>query len=494
MPSVRSAAPPRSGSLPTHLWIPEGARLDAAQEAADLARALGDDVEAPEEAALSVLLAEDAKGRRIGLESAVFCGRQNLKTWAAQRMVIYRAWVHDLRRIVWTAHLYKTTQDTFNELTRLIEAHAWLEQQVLKISYGNGEESIFLRNGCQIDFVARSQRSARGWSADEVVADEGLYLTPEMFGAVLPTLSARPDPHFVHLSSPGLLRSDVIRSVRDRGRAGGDPSLAFAEWTSEVEPCELPACSHLPGVEGCQLDDEDKWLQANPGAPRRITLSYVRSERRALPPMEFMRERMGWWEDPGEGGSGAVFPIEDFEACNDPEARPVDGAGVAWSVDVSWDRSTAWVAKVSAHPDGLPIVKWTHRCDPMAVMDWLTTNVDRSRFAGIAVQGSSAPVSSLLDDLRREFSDDVQAMNTTDIVSAAGGLYDSIKGRMLWHNGQPEIQQAVSTCTIRPLGDGGWAIDRKKSPTDVSPLVAVANALWLWRQNDDTADPGVWFL
>ena len=491
---MRSAAPARSGSLPSHFWLPDGARLDAVDECADLARALGDDVDEPEIAALSVLLAEDARGRRIALESGIFCGRQNVKTWAAQRMVIYRGWVHDLRRIVWTAQLYRTTQDTFNELVRLIEEHSWLEQQVLRISYGNGDESIQLRNGCQIDFLARSQRSARGWAADELVADEGLYLTPDMIGAVFRTLSSRPDPHFTHLSSPGLLRSDVIRGVRDRGRKGGDPSLAYAEWTSEVEPCDLPACPHVVGTEGCQLDVEDKWLQANPAAGRRISLEYIRSERRALPPLEFMRERMGWWEDPGEAGSGAVFPVEDFEACSDPDAAPVDGAMVAWSVDVSWDRSTAWIAKVSAHADGRPVVKWKHRCDPLAAMEWLTANVDSGTFAGIAVQGSSAPVSSLVEDLRREFSDNVHAMSTTDIVSAAGGLYDAIKGRALLHNGQPEIQQAVSTCVIRPLGDGGWAIDRKKSPTDVSPLVAVANALWLWRQSSDTADPGIWFL
>lgn len=475
---MSSAVLPRSGALPTYLWIPEGARFDAADEAADLARALGDQVDEPEEAALRVLLGEDARGRRIALESGLFCGRQNVKTWAGQRMVIYRGWVHNLKRIVWTAHLYKTTQDTFSELLNLIEAHEWLEQQVLGVSRGNGEEGISLRNGCRIDFVARSQKSARGWAADEVVADEGLYLTPAMIGAVFPTLSSRPDPHFTHLSSPGLPSSEVIRSVRDRGRAGGDRSLSYGEWTSERGRCEPTDCSHKPDTPGCQLDDLDKVRQANPAHPRRISLDYIRSERRALPVAEYMRERLGWWEDPPTLEESSVIPAEAWAACLDDSYAP-DGAHVAFAVDLSWDRSTAWIMVATQRTDGRTHIEYvTSGFGTDWIVEDLRARVQRRRPVAVGLQASGAPVSSLVEPLRQEFGELVKPLPVQDLARACGAFHDAVLQGRMTHLGDPRLTEPAKLAAIRPMSES-WVWDRKASPIDVAPLVAATEALYL---------------
>lgn len=476
---MRNDSPPPSGALPTHFWIPDGARFDAADEAADLARALGDQVDEPEIAALRVLLAEDGKGRRIALESGLFCGRQNVKTWAGQRMVLYRAWIHNLKRIVWTAHLYKTTQDTFFELLALIESHSWLEQQVLKVSRGNGEEGIHLRNGCQIDFVARSQKSARGWAADEVVGDEGLYLTPAMIGAVFPTLSSRPDPHFTHLSSPGLPTSEVIRRVRDRGRAGGDPSLSYAEWTSERSDCVSSVCRHEPGTPGCQLDDLDKVRQANPAHPRRIGLDYILSERRAMPVAEYMRERLGWWEEPPEATEGENFPLESWAERLDASSELPEGTPLAFAIDTSWDRKTTWISLAGEKSDGKihpevvvggPGTDW--------VVPWFTERRKKYPIAAIGLQANGAPVSSLFEQLRDEMGDLVKGLSVQELGRACGSFYDLITSGSLVHTGQEQLDDAVRLAAIRPIGDA-WVIDRKASPVDVAPLVSAIEAAYL---------------
>ena len=485
---MSSAVLSRSGALPTYLWIPEGARFDAADEAADLARALGDQVDEPEEAALRVLLAEDARGRRIALESGLFCGRQNVKTWAGQRMVIYRGWVHDLKRIVWTAHLYKTTQDTFFELLNLIEAHAWLEQQVLKVSRGNGEEGIHLRNGCQIDFVARSQKSARGWAADEVVGDEGLYLTPAMIGAVFPTLSSRPDPHFTHLSSPGLPSSDVIRAVRDRGRAGGDPSLSYGEWTSERGLCRDPECRHKPGTGGCQLDDLDKVRQANPAHPRRISLEYIRSERRAMPVAEYMRERLGWWEDPPrEDESTSPFPVEQWHALADSDSRIDPGSPIVFTVDVSWDRSRAWIAVAGLNQHGIPHGEVAHtNFGTDWVLAWLVQRVAARAPMKIGLQGGNSPVSSLIEPLEKAFGDVVETMAGPDLTRAHGALFDAITAGSVAHIGQEQVDDGITRGVPKTLGDG-WVLDRRNSSVDVAGAVAVIEALYLLQTTEPPA-------
>lgn len=479
-----SSVPRPSGSLPSYFWIPEGARFEAADEAADLARALGDQVDEPEIAALRILLAEDARGKRIALESGLFCGRQNVKTWAGQRMVLYRGWVHSLKRIVWTAHLYKTTQDTFNELISLIESHSFLEQQVLKISRGNGEEGIQLRNGCQIDFVARSQKSARGWAADEVVGDEALFLTPLMFGAVFPTLSSRPDPHFTHLSSPGVPSSEVIRGVRDRGRAGGDPSLAYGEWTSSRETCKDPMCSHKPGTAGCQLDDLEKVRAANPAHPRRISLDYIQGERRAMPVGEYMRERMGWWEDPPTSEESSLFPMEQWAERLSPDSTVADDAPIAYMVDTSWDRQTSWISVAGLNAQGIPhveIVKTGYGQD--WVVPWLQPRVDERRPVAIGLQGGNAPVSTLADKLEKQFGDLVHVMTGIDCARACGRFFDAVEKGPLAHIGQEQLEDAMTQAVARPMGEG-WVLDRKLSPVDVSNLFATAGALYLLLTTD----------
>lgn len=456
-----------------------------------MARLLGDDVDQPEIDLLRVLLAEGPTGtdRWAGLEAGVFCGRQNIKTWGLKRSVMYDGWVRDVKRITWSAQLYKTTQEVFNDIAAEATNIDWLRKRVKKIRFANGEEGIELTNGATIDFVARSAKAARGLAADTVVLDEALYVTPAMMGALLPTLSTRPKPHVRYGSSPGILESDVARSVRNRGRAGGDPTLAYIEWTSEQEQCASPDCGHDLSAQGCQLDDEAKWFQANPALGRRIALEYVRQERRALPPEEFARERLGWWEDPPDEGVGTVFPMDAWRACRDERATIPEGP-VVLCVDVSWDRSTASVVAVGGRE--LPVGQLVHTCDPSEVVAWLATTAERREVTGIAVQATGAPASSLVPDLERDVHCRIVAMNGGDVARACGMAYDAVASTSVRHTGQLPIERALGAALSRPMSDG-WALDRKKSRLDISPLVAWVGALWLHLTTDD-GDPGVWFL
>ena len=79
------------------------------------------------------------------------------------------------------------------------------------------------------------------------------------------TLSARPDPQVWYTSTAGNLDSAQLGRVRGRGAAGGDPSLAFLEWS--VDPDSYDA------------GDAGDWARANPGLGIRIPLDYVERDR-----------------------------------------------------------------------------------------------------------------------------------------------------------------------------------------------------------------------
>lgn len=471
-----------------YLWVPPHCTSSAGEEVAEMARKLGFDVGSPEADALHVLTAE-ANGKWAALESAIICGRQNLKTWALEMTALYDAFFRDVKRVVWTSHRFKTTQQAFADIEQIVGGTDWLRTRVKKVRHASGDEGFELTNGARIDFLARTSGGGRGLTGDTVILDEALYLTAQMLGALLPTLSARPDPQVRYGSSPGVFESEVLRAVRNRGRALDDPSLSYIEWTSERGDCINPDCEHDLQATGCQLDDEAKWHQANPALGRRITVEYVRQERRALPPEEFMRERLGWWEDPPEEGVATVFPLDAWRACRDEDARVPDGP-VSLCVDVSWDRSVASVVAFGGRER--PVGQLVHTCDPAEVVAWLTATADKREVVGVAVQANGAPASSLLPDLERELRCPVLPMSGSDVARACGIAYDAVASGSVRHCGQVPIDRALAVALSRPMTDG-WALDRKRSRLDISPLVAWVGALWLHSTSDD-GDPGVWFV
>lgn len=462
-------------SSPAFFWTPPDTSFAVADAAAEIAASLGFMVDEPEREALRVLLGQRPDGRWATLEAGIVCGRQNIKTWAVQMAVLTECLVRpQAKRIVWSAHLYKTTQDTFNEFITLIERNPWLDTEVKKVSRGNGEEGIVWKSGLQLDFVARSVKAARGLAGDTVVFDEALFLTPQMLGALLPTLSSRPNPHAIYASSPGLTTSEQLRRIRDRGRAMNDPSLSYIEWTSKREPCEKDGCDHRFGSKGCVLDDETKWDEANPALGRRIPLEYVRSERRALEPGEFMRERLGWHEDPSAEGEDSAIPVDLWADCADVTSTLEGNAEYAFGVDRSWDRRTTWVAAAGRRADGrIHVELAANGANDAWAAAWLADRVPYDELLGVGFQAERAPISTLGENF-----DHVKArkLNTAELGRACGSLYDLVKDGVIVHAGQEQLDLAVLASRARPLGDA-WVFDRKGTSYDTAPLMAVAAAV-----------------
>jgi phage terminase large subunit-like protein len=120
--------------------------------------------------------------------------------------------------------------------------------------------------------------------------------------ALLPTLSARPNPQIWYTSTAGLPSSSQLGLVRARGLRGDDPSLAFFEWSVDRDDYD-------PGDPRC-------WAQANPGMGIRITSEYIAKERAALSPAEFARERLSVGDYPADGGAWEVVGQDAWGACS----------------------------------------------------------------------------------------------------------------------------------------------------------------------------------
>lgn len=468
---------------PAHSWVPP--RFDTyGPQVADLAALAGLEPDPEQQLILDAIFAVDERDRLTAFEVAVVVGRQNMKTAVFKMAALGWLYITDQRLVVWSAHEFRTAQEAFRDMDQLISGNRHLARRLKAVHRGNGDEAIELVDDRRLVFKTRTKGGGRGLSGDKVILDEGFALQPMHMGALLPTLSARPDPQVVYGSSAGLMESGVLRGIRDRGRPGGERRLAYFEWCAppSKEACaEGEACTHALDVKGCGCDNEEFWQVANPAIGGRITLDYVRSERRALPPGEFARERMGWWDDP----IGGETPIkaEAWAACLDEESGP-QGA-VALAVDISPDRSMSTIAVAGRRADGLMHVELVEHRQGTGWVVARLMELAQTWSPVALVLDPAGPAGSLEKKLlEKGFSTEktlpaggrrLHMMGTREYAQACGALCDDVANGEFRHIGQVELDTAVEGVRTRPLADS-WAWSRPKSGAPISPLVAITLA------------------
>lgn len=479
---------------PAHLWVPErrGSYVD---EVRDVARMVGRPLDPSQEIAVDALTSYGPGGQWLTLETGLKVPRQNGKTAGIQTpIVLTDLFVWDADRIAWTAHLFRTAREAFDDHVRLIQSTPEFDRRVAKISYANGEEAIELTSGARLEYLARSKGGGRGLGGKRVVIDEALFFPAESAGALLPILAARENPQINYLSSAARTESDHLRALTARGRAGGDPSLIWVEFCapgSFAEPgCVDPQCDHNPSTAGCVLDDVDYLRAANPAiASGRISLEFLRAMRRTLPPVEFAREFLGWDEVPPDAALARRITPEEWKACADPESRIA--AGKVWAIDVSVDGRHASIAVAGKRADGLPHGELV---DHSPGTDWVVPRLLEllARHETLRVQRGEVwhpgvvldPIGQaggLLQPLRAAGVDPV-VMGAREAGQACAWLLGAVLAGSWRHLGQSQVDDALAVAVPRSVGDGGWAWGRAKSGgarlVDISPLVAVTNAAW----------------
>lgn len=439
--------------LPRVMSVPP-AVSSAGQEAVELAATAGLHLDPWQQFVLEKALGERADGRWAAFEVALIVPRQNGKGAVIEARELAGLFLFGEQLILHSAHEFKTAQEAFRRILMLVENAPHLERMVKRVRTSHGEEGIELKTGARLRFVARSTGSGRGFSGDLVILDEAFNLSGDAMAALLPTLSARPNPQLWYVSSAGLETSEQLARVRDRGIAGNDPALCYLEYSADPK---------------CDLDDREAWAQANPALGIRISEEFIERERNALPEAEFARERLGIWDDPR---TATVVDLDRWAELTD-RLSELDGRP-AFAVDVPPDRSAAAIGVGGRRADGIGHIEVVeHRRGTGWVVERLAELVEKWRPVCPVAVDATGPAGSLIAPLNDA---GVETMNvsTRDMAAACGGFVDAVSEGRIRHLGQPKLTTALAAARKRPLGDAfGW---RRYDNTDISPLVAVTLA------------------
>lgn len=447
---------------------------------------------------LDVMLGQGADGKWSCFEYVEWVSRQNGKGALGEARVFAGLFLLGDRLQMWSAHEYKTAMEAFQRIITLLKV---IGRQLndagtlydvggirIKVSNTNGEESLErLDTRQRIKFVARSKGSGRGFSADVNIIDEAFAYTNVMHEALLPTLSARPNPQIVYLSSPPLTGDTGEVMYNLRRRAGkGDTALGYRDWG---------LAGKLEDLSGIDLDDRKLWVATNPstlsgrGLP---TIETIARERRSMSAEGFARERLGVWPAEITGGNGRIS-MELWEELTDAASQV--GGDVAIAYDVTPERDRAAISVAGPRADGL--MHW-EVIDQRPGVDWLVPRLAQLKRSvdpvAICADGKG-PGASLLGDLRRagiklpEDEDrpargDLIIMATQDVANAFGAFVDRCNQRQGRHIGQAQLTAALAGAKTRNMGDGGEAWGRRTSE-DICSLVATTNADWAYHARID---------
>jgi hypothetical protein len=415
-------------------------------------------------------LGERADGRWSAFEVAVIVARQNGKGSVIEARELGGLYLFGSRLILHSAHEFKTAVEGFRRILWLIDNTDDLRKRVKKVTNSHGDEGIELLNGARLRFMARTRGSGRGFSGDELHLDEAYNLSPESVAAMLPTLSARPNPQIWYYSSAPLLDSLQLRALQARGRAGTASRLAYFEFSA-------PADS--------DLDSMDAAYQANPALGFRLSEEFILTEREAMDDASYARERLSIEEDPSAAGLFDMLLWAEL-VTSVPLADPL-----CLAIDTTPERSMTSIGAAGALQE-VPGLRGVARMDGLLGVDvidnrpgtgWVVERVvdlwARHRPIAVVIDEKSA-AAMFIQDLRNR-GVRVEVANTSNLAEASSQFYgrtlpDSLTLR---HPGHPGLTAALAGAKKRDLGgDGAWAFTRRDVTVDVSPLISVTLAAW----------------
>lgn len=494
--------------------LPAAHSSQTALECIEFCASIGFEFDPWQEKILMGALGTRPDGTWAAKEVAAVLARQNGKNATVEGRELFGLFELSEPLIIHTAHEFKASNEHFLRLKDRISNSPELSRRVPSrggIITSHGEEAILLRPepalifgagaklvrrsvAPRLRFLARSRGSGRSFTCNCLVWDEAMILTTDQVGASMPTMSAVPNPQLWYLASAGLPDSTQLAAVRRRGITGGDPRLAYFEWSirphNEMCRRDERAGRRTNQFIVCdQHDDRDdpvSWAKSNPALGYRVPVEHVAWELNSMPEDAFNVERLGAGHWPTDEEGWLVVSEDQWNAC---ETQILGGTAtpVCFAVDMTPDLTYACISVAWQRPsDGKVIVEIPQDCFRPGT-SWVVPRLlelrRKWRPLAIAVP-KTAPAAALIDDGENKGIEWLKAA-TSDEAQAFTLMVTAIRDKTLGQLGPdeaPYLRSAVARAETRDVGDGMKTWSRKNTASDITPLTSATLAHWAFNK------------
>lgn len=460
---------------------PDAASLDEAHDAIELwERYSGKRLDPTQRLAVELMMAEADDGRWAAQTTARAMPRQNGK---GDEIEVVELWglVMRAEAIVHTAHEIPTARSAHKRLVSLFKHPSGdLERKLTDngITYGNGNETIRLKNGGIIVYRTRTSGGGRGLDdISRLVVDEAQHVQPEHLASSMPILTANPNPQLNLIGTAGIDgKSDwwwLIRARALKAAAGEDPSR-FSYLEHSAERVEINRDGRVL-TNRMELDPADRslWRKANPAFGTRIPEEFLEEAFQTLGPQLFAREHLCVW-DPYPGDVEGFLPVEAWADLKIDPPESMRSVSYGLAVSPSGDRAAVGSAGRLSSGD---LYVDSVREEPGT--DWVIpylAELHSRRRQPIRVH-PAAPEGAFVRPLQ-EAGVEVVEVTPRQYQQACGEVLDALKNGTIRHLGQPNLDRAVMSVQRRDVGkDGGWVWAEPASGVDISSLRAATLAL-----------------
>lgn len=399
----------------------------------------------------------------------VLVARQNGKTFALKVLSLWRLFVDGARLILGAAQSLDIAREAWQATVDTTLSVPDLKAEALKPRYTNGDQCLTLTNGARYRIAAANRSAGRGLSVDQLNLDELREQRDWLAWAALSkTTMARPQAQIWAFSNAGDDESVVLNQLRESALSGRDPTIGLFEWSAEP---------------GCDLDDVEAWVQANPGLGYTVSEQAIRSSLGTDPPNVFRTEILCQKVD-------ALDAAVDWQAWK----SSVDPSG---SLESAKSRVMCGldVAPDSAHVTLCAAASTDGRIRVEVVAAWISTDAALFELPGVLEKVRpqtlawfpAGPAAVLAPALRGMKSVELKG---AAVAEACQGFADQIAARRIVHPGDPLLDAHIAGAQKYNVGDG-WRFVRRGAG-HVDAAYAAAGAVHAVRTEPPRVKAQVW--
>lgn len=428
-------------------------------------------------------------------EFGLMVSRQNGKGSILEARELAGLFLWGERLIIHSAHLFPTAVEAFNRILILIQNCPDLDKEVSRVVNSHGDEGIWLKSGQRLLFKARSKSGVRGFTADTIIFDEAMMkLGAAEIEALMPSVSARPNPQLIYTGSAGTQESEQFGRLRNRAlaheaRETDERKLCWVEWSANA--CNFfcsPSCE-----EHDRPDDPRTWAKANPALGIRLDSEWIREvEYLSMSLFSFSKERLGVGDWPAEGNGWRIIPRDKWKGRGNPYSEIVENSRFALAVDSAPDSSWSCISAAGLNGEEdihAEITGLDEQVDYRPGIKWVVprlVQICKLYKVPFVVISKDSPAGALIEEIESR-GIKVVIPTVRDYALACGDIkngFAPIGGETanLTHTDQAPLTAAVAAADKRPLQDL-WAFSKSLSGADITPLVCITLAIWGFKKH-----------